>query len=301
MFCKSCGNKIDDDSQFCSYCGAKQSEKNKPTFGNNETIVQEETQTVNVNLSLGRQNNIQANKEIGKIYGEPKYDTTYSKETDATVAGVQVLVLSLILILFQPFKFDEIDSYNQFQAISSIGILVFRIFIIIWVVNIAKRQNRETFGWGLLAFFLPSIALIIIGQQKKLFAKFGIDNILSDKENSLILTEKAQVFLDDKKYNECIRFVEKALELYQNNKKASDLLIKAKLQIPVNQVSDKQTQIVYRETKDNKILKIVSQNYQTTGASVFINDDIAPNGEYHYLNDNRKLIVKDGKIEYMTN
>lgn len=32
MYCKSCGVEIDDDSLFCSYCGEKQSIKNKPVF-----------------------------------------------------------------------------------------------------------------------------------------------------------------------------------------------------------------------------------------------------------------------------
>lgn len=301
MFCKSCGNKIDDDSQFCSFCGTKQSEINKPILENTEAIVQDEAKTVNVNLSFGRQNNTKTNQKTGKECDEPKYDPTYSKETDATTVGVVILVSSLLLVIFQPFRFEDINSYNEFRAIFSIGALVLRIFITIWVINIAKRQNRETFGWGLFAFFLPSIALIIIGQQKKIFAKFDVNNKLSNEENSLILSEKAKTFIDNKKYNECIRFAEKAIELYKNNKKASDLLIKAKLQIPVNEISNKNTQVVYRETIDKKILKIVSKNYQTIGASVFINDEIAADGEYSYLNDSRKLTVKKGKIEQITN
>jgi hypothetical protein len=116
-----------------------------------------------------------------------------------------------------------------------------------------------------------------------------------------MLTEKAQAFLNDNKFNECIRFTEKAIEFDSNNKKASDLLVKVRLQIPVNEISNKYTQVVYRETKNNHILKIVSKNYQTIGASVFINEVIAPDGEYYYLNDNRKLTVKNGKIEQMTN
>jgi hypothetical protein len=299
MFCKSCGKKIDDDSQFCSFCGTKQSEANKPKLVNNEGLFQEETKTVNVNHFFGRQT--KSNQETNKSYTEPKYDPTYLKETDATTIGVIILVSSLLLLIFQPFKFDDIASYNQFRAISSIGALILRIFITVWVVNIAKRQNRETSGWGFFAFFLPSIALIVIGQQKKIFAKFEINNSLSNEENSLILTEKAQAFLNNKKFNECIRFTEKAIELDHNNKNASDLLVKARLQIPVNEISNKHTQVVYRETKDKQILKIVSKNYQTIGASVFIDDLIAPDGEYHYLNDNRKLTVKDGKIEHMTN
>jgi RNA polymerase subunit RPABC4/transcription elongation factor Spt4 len=300
MFCKSCGYKIDSDSQFCSYCGTKQSETNKPILVNNEAFVQEEAKTVNVNLSFGRQTNSKSNQETNKTYTEPKYDPTYLKEIDATAIGVIILVSSLLLIIFQPFKFDDIDSYNQFRAISSIGALFLRIFITVWVVNIAKRQNRETIGWGLFAFFLPSIALIVIGQQKKIFAKFDIDNSLSNVENSLILTEKAQAFLNANKFNECIRFSEIAIEFDSNNKKASYLLVKARLQIPVNEISNKHTQVVYRETKDKQILKIVSRKYETIGASVFINEVIAPDGEYYYLNDNRKLKVKDGKIEQMT-
>jgi purine-cytosine permease-like protein len=36
------------------------------------------------------------------------------------------------------------------------------------VVNIAKKQNRNTFYWGVFAFFLPYLAMIIIGLLKKL-------------------------------------------------------------------------------------------------------------------------------------
>ena len=53
---------------------------------------------------------------------------------------------------------------------------------------------------------------------------------------------------------------------------------------------------VYRETKDHKILKITSTNNITIGAEVFIEDEIAPDGKYEYLNDNRILIIKNGKI-----
>lgn len=58
-------------------------------------------------------------------------------------------------------------------------------------------------------------------------------------------------------------------------------------------------QTVYRETTENKTLKIISINNETIGAEVFINEEIAPDGEYLYLNDNRKLIVKNGRIEKM--
>ncbi len=300
MFCKSCGNKIDDDSQFCSSCGTKQSEKNKPTFGN-EANMKEESKTVDVNLSFGRRKKTDKNQKIYNADSERKYDPSYSKDSDATIIGILIIIGFFLFAIFPPFKFDNIDSINQFLRISLIGTLVLRIIITVWVVNIAKRQNREIFGWGLLAFFFPSIALIIIGTLKKIFAKFEIDNTLSDEDNSVILFKKAQVFNEYKKYSECIRFAEKAFELDPNNKRASDLVVTAQLPPLVNELSNKNIQVVFRETKDNKTLKIISKNYQTIGASVLINDEIAPDGLYHYINDNRILIIKDGKIKQMIN
>ena len=58
-------------------------------------------------------------------------------------------------------------------------------------------------------------------------------------------------------------------------------------------------QIVYRVTTENKTLRIISTNHETIGAEVYIENNIAPDGEYQYKDDNRKLIVKDGKIERM--
>jgi hypothetical protein len=301
MFCKSCGNKIDNDSQFCSFCGTKQSEINKPILLNNETVIQREEKSIDSNPSLGQQTINKSTKIINRIINEPKYDPNYEMETGASVIGSVFFSISLMLIILKPFTFEDIDSYNQFRAITSIVALVIRIFITIWVVNIAKKQNRETFVWGLFSFLLPSVALIVIGQQKKLFLKFNIDNSLTNEENSIILTEKAEVYLNDNKYNECIRFSEKAIELDINNTKASEILLKARLQISVYEITNKHTQVVYREIKNNQILKIVSKNYETIGASVFINELIAPDGEYEYLKDNRKIKVKTGKIEQMLN
>jgi hypothetical protein len=63
----------------------------------------------------------------------------------------------------------------------------------------------------------------------------------------------------------------------------------------IEQISE--PDIVYRKTTDSITLKIVSINNQSIGAEVFINELYAPDGEYDYLDDNRRLIVKNGKIE----
>lgn len=55
-------------------------------------------------------------------------------------------------------------------------------------------------------------------------------------------------------------------------------------------------QIVYRETTDNELLKIISQNNTTIGAKVFINEKPAPDNTYIYKTKTHKIIVKNGKI-----
>lgn len=167
MFCKYCGRKIDDDSLFCAFCGVKQSFTNRPTVDIKtsaeakdeiEPAVREKSSS-QVQPRLFAEN-IQAKNS--------KYDNSYVKENDALYFGIFLLMISLIIAVVRPIKFESEDSYNQFGVIISIGALFLRIIVVIWVVNIAKRQNREYFGWGIFAFILPSIALIVIGQLKKL-------------------------------------------------------------------------------------------------------------------------------------
>lgn len=61
-----------------------------------------------------------------------------------------------------------------------------------------------------------------------------------------------------------------------------------------------ENQIIYREIKSNKILKIILKNNQFIDSEVFLGDDIAADGEYEYLKDERKLLVRNGKIVSMS-
>ncbi len=107
-----------------------------------------------------------------------KYDLTYVYEDDATFFGVILLVVPIIVKLTGVVTFETEESYNQTIIYFAIGSLVIRIAATVWVVNIASRQNRNSMGWGWFAFFLPSIALIIIGQLKKLRLKLELDRDL---------------------------------------------------------------------------------------------------------------------------
>lgn len=289
MFCKSCGRQIDNDSTFCSFCGTKQSTDLKPQ-------VQADTNQP-INTTQKVYSNESNFNNTPNIVRQTKYDPTYKKEDDALTVGIILLVIALIFAIVGPIKFEDRESYGQFQAVTAIVSLILRICVTIWVVNIAKRQNRETFGWGLFAFLLPSIALTVIATRKKLFANIQIVEGLDNEQNSKILSDKAQEFYNENKYSESIRFSEKAIELNPNNEIATEILKKSKVAIAgINNVGSS-TQTIFRETTDDKLLKIVSKLNQTIGADVFIDDLPAPDGIYNYKAGTHKLLIENGKIK----
>lgn len=287
MFCKSCGKQIDNDSTFCSFCGTEQSTDLK------RQVQADTNQSTNTTQKV--YNNETNFNNSPNIVRQSKYDPTYKKEDDAMTLGIFLLVIALIFAIVGPIKFDDRESYGQFRAVTAIVSLILRIFVTVWVVNIAKQQNRETFGWGLFAFLLPSIALIVIATRKKLFANIQIVDGLDSKQNSKILSDKAQEFYNENKYSESIRFSEKAIDLNSENEIAKEVLKKSKAAFVEANNASSSILTLFTETKDGKLLKIVSMFNQTIGADVFIDDFPAPDGTYIYKDD-RKMIVKNGKI-----
>jgi tetratricopeptide (TPR) repeat protein len=174
------------------------------------------------------------NKDLNLVWNEPtvtprinaKYDYSYQKETDATGIGIIVLIILLTLVVVKPFSFDNEYSYNQFRQIAAILDIVFRIAATIKVVNIAKRQNRNNTNWGWFAFFLPTFALIIIGQLRKLKLIIEIDGNLSKGEQVKTLITKANELYSGNRIKEAVEVVNKAIELDNQNYQA--VLIRAK-------------------------------------------------------------------------
>jgi len=121
------------------------------------------------------------------------YDLTYEKETTATNVGLILLVFYIVVFfVIQSIDFGYVsdESYNKAKAVFGAIELISRIIFTIWVVNIAKRQNRNSVGWGFLGFFFPLIALIIIGLLRKLRneEKFIIlEQAVSNKDENIEL------------------------------------------------------------------------------------------------------------------
>lgn len=288
MFCKSCGKQIDNDSTFCSFCGTKQKVEQP-------TVLISVSQPTEINKPI-----------LDNTVRQTKYDLTYKREEDALVGGIIFLIVALIFVVVGPIKFEDRESLGQFKAFSAIVSLIFRIAITIWVVGIAKRQNRETGSWGIFAFLLPSIALIVIACQKKIIPKIIISDGLNNEQNSEILADKANDFLNQDKISESIRFAEKSLELNPTNPTANKVLAKTNEFISAQKDFKNNIQTGYRNTTNNIRLKVVSSRHEIIGAEVFIDELLAPDDSYIYkhLGTTYKIQTQNGKIVknvYITN
>ena len=142
-----------------------------PNYGN------ENNKTLNVNIGK-----IKPQINVGSKQNNPpllEYDENYDKETSATFAGVAIIVFQVIVIVSGGIK-----SESAYSIISTFSVIL-RIGITVWVVNIAKSQNRNQTSWGFFAFFLPTIALIVIGLLKKLYVpeKLNFESLTSVRKN----------------------------------------------------------------------------------------------------------------------
>lgn len=129
-----------------------------------------------------------------------KFDPSYSKEIGATVIGVLLLALPIVLKEIGFLTFDNTEDFKNTRGVLLIISFIIRILVTLWVIEIAKNQNRNPKLWGWFAFFLPSIALIIIGLLKKLKFKIKVDNSLSKNEKITYLLEKANDLVSKKRY-----------------------------------------------------------------------------------------------------
>lgn len=233
MFCKSCGNKIDDDSQFCSYCGTKLSIIRKSSFENQKKVIVQENQKIDKfdvsDVSIDLKDKIETYKDQNNELNESIYDPNYSKEIEASIVGGIILIISILFIKF-PIEFDNINSYKKFRIISLVASSILRISISFWIINIAKRQNRNTFIWGLFALFFPSISLIIIGLLNKLKYNLKINSALTSIENFYALEKEGDDLIKLERYKEAEIIYQYIYENYEINDsiifKLSDLYFK---------------------------------------------------------------------------
>lgn len=142
-------------------------------------------------------------------YIKSTYDLTYKRERHAIEIGVILLIFSLLFWVFVTFYFE-----NQSVAViqrSLLPLISFpiRILVCIYVVNIAKRQNRNSRIWGVFSFFIPSITLIIIGFLKRL----KIEGQPTYKELTADYRTYEQKKIDAQRFNRLNNIIRKGFSL----------------------------------------------------------------------------------------
>jgi len=157
IYCKYCGKQIDGDSKFCSFCGKKQSSTTASSSKNEED---------NSPNKFSSSNGISV-KEAKYIQDEAKLQETEinlkipRKEKEAMSFGILLGVIWLIIwFLYTNGIFEDSSGTYRFLIIFS---MLVRILVTLWINGIAKRKKRNPLLWSLFGFFIPVLALIIIG------------------------------------------------------------------------------------------------------------------------------------------
>ncbi len=150
--------------------------------------------------------------------------------------------------------------------------------------------------------------------EKKIKLNSSIDNLLELKEKGILTTDEYNEKVDKIESQKIEEEIKNSSEykqlksLFDNNILTTDEFENKIKLLKTNEIfnsilkrneleNSDSLQKVYRETTDNKTLKIISQYNQTIGADVFINDLPAPDGVYNYKSGTHKLILENGKIK----
>lgn len=278
MFCKKCGKVVDNDSVFCTYCGAKQ-----------KNLEEKKYDFVTISEQAGEKPI--EKYEIKKV----KYDLNYKSNEDDRFLGIVLLTITLLFAIFEPIIINKHEEFLQATLLINFISFIIRILITAKVIRIAKLQNRVSSSWGFFAFFMPSIALIVQSYQKKVFAHIDIDDNLSNQENSNLLTSKAKKFYDLEMYADSTRFLKQALIIDPNNISAADIFKKVEGQAN-NSQREKNLIATYLTEKGEK-LKVYRENINgKIIENIFYNGFTAIDGHYKVNNGCTILIVNDGQV-----
>jgi hypothetical protein len=150
-------------------------------------------------------------KKDSSTKNDTKFDTAYKRDFQPITFGFGLIILHFVLIaVLRSSKNPEQD-----RAILSVIVLIIRIILTFYIVSIAKKLNRDQFGWGIFFFFIPVFALFFIGFKRRL--KKNI------KEN-IIRKDNVNTFLDSAYYNnrmgektKAISDLEEGLKVFNDN------------------------------------------------------------------------------------
>jgi hypothetical protein len=107
-----------------------------------------------------------------------QYDESYSKDIHAMFLGIFILAINIWYYLNN-------ESFSNTEAgFLKISYFVLYIVALYTVYQSAKRQNRSTFAWLLFAILITPLALLIIGNTKKI--KKNVETKELEKEDNIV-------------------------------------------------------------------------------------------------------------------
>lgn len=180
MFCKKCGEKIDDDSIFCRFCGVNQTidTSSKSASGESEQVniipEEQEQQTLEKKMELSEEKvkkEAENDSELRiqpkppqktSIKNNPQYERT-TENSEIIIVGILSIIAIWILFLGMRQEWFDKETLVPIQII----FLLVRIAFVIWIVNVADKLYRNPWLWGILGFFFTGIVMVIIGLLPK--------------------------------------------------------------------------------------------------------------------------------------
>ena len=183
-----------------------------------------------------------------------------------------------------------------------VGPLIFlRIIAVLFVSSAAGDLNRNKYSWGLFAFFLPSLSMIFIGLQKKLFPNLGLTSVMSSDEKVQVLLSHAIKSKNDLSYTDSLYFLDELLKLSPGNKDALQLVDNINKERQLLSISDNEIAKLpkfSRKTNSDMTIKIIHRDGICVDAVVIGKDGIAADGWYEWDSDLGlyRVRVTNGKI-----
>lgn len=122
------------------------------------------------------------------------YCTKFKNDGEATIGGVFFFVVPVLFTVFCALTNVKWEGIEVFTTVMISGSLILRAAATLWIANIAKELNRNHIQWMAIAFFVPGIALTIIGQKKKIKDPNAYKQFLYTHKMAEIYTAVPNVF-----------------------------------------------------------------------------------------------------------
>jgi hypothetical protein len=145
-------------------------------------------------------------------------ENNQDKNPGAAILGLLLIVIPIIAYYIGVLKAESIADFEKNKTIIVSITLIVRIFASIYVYNLTKRQNRDTYSWTVFALLIPSIAMIILSRLKKIDYKISLSNHLNKDENITILLKKVNEFKSLAMFDDAISILKKIYEMDSDRK-----------------------------------------------------------------------------------